>query len=171
MFSLPSILLCPFFPPTPITIQQTHYMEQCGMAGKPYRETELTLKNILSKHDTLDGNRLSREGFLSYYREVAATDPRQVTITASDDLLFVRLRTRLSLTQRYRLVPKIRNCFFSNCQLFFSRIFPKRAFSFLCGGRADRTRWPAHFCSPVVDVMSHCRRFWVKNEERRELCP
>lgn len=53
-------------------------MEQCGMANKPYRETELTLKNILSKHDTLDANRLSREGFLSYYREVAATDPRQV---------------------------------------------------------------------------------------------
>lgn len=48
------------------------------MANKPYRETELTLKNILSKHDTLDANRLSREGFLSYYREVAATDPRQV---------------------------------------------------------------------------------------------
>lgn len=49
------------------------------MAGKPYRETELTLKNILSKHDTLDANRLSRDGFLSYYREVAATDPRQVS--------------------------------------------------------------------------------------------
>lgn len=58
------------------------------MAGKPYRETELTLKNILSKHDTLDGNRLSREGFLSYYREVAATDPRQVTITARDETFF-----------------------------------------------------------------------------------
>lgn len=54
-------------------------MELCGMVSKPYRETELTLKNILSKHDTLDGNRLSREGFLSYYRDVAATDPRQVS--------------------------------------------------------------------------------------------
>lgn len=61
-------------------MMKTHYMEQCGMAGKPYRETELALKNILSKHDTLDASssRLSREGFLSYYREVAATDPRQV---------------------------------------------------------------------------------------------
>lgn len=58
---------------------KTIYMEHCGMTNKPYRETELTLKNILSKHDTLDANRLSREGFLSYYREVAATDPRQVT--------------------------------------------------------------------------------------------
>lgn len=74
-------------------------MEQCGMAGKPYRETELTLKNILSKHDTLDGNRLSREGFLSYYREVAATDPRQVTLLLPQKtrrfFFIVRLRAKL----------------------------------------------------------------------------
>ena len=50
------------------------------MSGKTYRETDVTLKSILSKHDTLDGNRLSLEGFLSYYREVAAGDPRQARI-------------------------------------------------------------------------------------------
>ena len=55
-------------------------MELCGMSGKTYRETDVTLKNILSKHDTLDGNRLSLEGFLSYYREVAAADPRQARV-------------------------------------------------------------------------------------------
>ncbi|CAN0543672.1 unnamed protein product, partial [Ectocarpus sp. 12 AP-2014] len=75
----------------------THYMEQCGMAGKPYRETELTLKNILNKHDTLDGNRLSREGFLSYYREVAATDPRQ----AWNDLYHMGYRSDLTAGMGY----------------------------------------------------------------------
>lgn len=54
------------------------YMEMCGVPSKTYREVEVTLKTILSKHDTLEGNRLSLEGFLSHYREVAATDPRQV---------------------------------------------------------------------------------------------
>lgn len=49
------------------------------MTGKSYREAEATLKNILSKHDTLEGNRLSREGFLSYYRDIAAGDPRQAS--------------------------------------------------------------------------------------------
>lgn len=57
---------------------QTRYMELCGMSGKTYREAEATLKNILNKHDTLEGNRLSLDGFLSYYREIAAGDPRQV---------------------------------------------------------------------------------------------
>lgn len=53
-------------------------MEACGLASKSYREADAALKNILSKHDTLEGNRLSVEGFLSYYREIAAGDPRQV---------------------------------------------------------------------------------------------
>ncbi|CAN0431746.1 unnamed protein product, partial [Hapterophycus canaliculatus] len=72
-------------------------MELCGMVGKPFRETELTLKNILSKHDTLDGNRLSREGFLSYYREVAATDPRQ----AWNDLYHMGYRSDLTFGLGY----------------------------------------------------------------------
>eukprot|EP00903_Cladosiphon_okamuranus_P009694 g9223.t1 len=75
----------------------TSYMEQCGMTNKPYRETELTLKNILSKHDTLDANRLSREGFLSYYREVAATDPRQ----AWNDLYHMGYRSDLTAGMGY----------------------------------------------------------------------
>ena len=50
------------------------------MPSKSDREVEVTLKNMLSKHDTMEGNRLSLEGFLSYYREVAATDPRQASL-------------------------------------------------------------------------------------------
>ena len=69
--------------PRLVFFPQTRYMELCGMSGKTYRETDVTLKSILSKHDTLDGNRLSLDGFLSYYREVAAADPRQVRISGS----------------------------------------------------------------------------------------
>lgn len=64
--------------PSSIFTLQMRYMEMCGVPSKTYREVEVTLKTILSKHDTLEGNRLSLEGFLSHYREVAATDPRQV---------------------------------------------------------------------------------------------
>lgn len=59
-------------------VTQTRYMELCGVTNKPYRESESALKSILTKYDTLEGNRLTLEGFLSYYRDIAVTDPRQV---------------------------------------------------------------------------------------------
>lgn len=76
------------------------------MVGKPYRETEVTLKNILSKHDTLDGNRLSLEGFLSYYREVAATDPRQVSWFESSEIGKMDV-FELSLERRTKGVARV----------------------------------------------------------------
>lgn len=60
---------------------QTRYMELCGVTNKPYRESESALKSILTKYNTLEGNRLTLEGFLSYYRDIAVTDPRQVKNT------------------------------------------------------------------------------------------
>lgn len=61
-------------------------MELCGVNGKLY-ESETALKNILSKYDTLDGNRLSLQGFISYYRDIAASEPRQVLSLSSGVLL------------------------------------------------------------------------------------
>lgn len=83
-FGLPSLRMT--FPALMLVIryvswrprEKTRYMEQCGVNGKTY-ESESTLKNILSKYDTLDGNRLSLQGFISYYRDIAASEPRQVS--------------------------------------------------------------------------------------------
>lgn len=62
--------------------KQMDYMDSCGVAGKSKFDPESTLKNILAKYDTIDG-RLSLKGFIQYYRDIAAQDPRQVSFSFS----------------------------------------------------------------------------------------
>ena len=54
-------------------------------------------ENLISKHDTTEGNRLSLEGSLSHYRELAATDPRQ----AWNDLYHMGYRSNLTVGHGY----------------------------------------------------------------------
>jgi len=52
------------------------YMEQCH--HNTQNITTFHLKSMLQKYDTLPDGRLSQEGFLQYYRDTAAVNPKQV---------------------------------------------------------------------------------------------
>jgi ubiquitin C-terminal hydrolase len=79
------------------------YCESCGQG---HNLSSFHLKNLLTKYDTLGDGRLSLQGFLRYYRDTAANNPKRVWSDLysqgfSSDLKRLHLQPREDKMPRY----------------------------------------------------------------------